>query len=585
MPVIGTAGHVDHGKSSLVLALTGTDPDRWAEEKERGLTIDLGFAHTQIDDIDVSFVDVPGHERFIANMLAGVVGVDCALLVIAADSGWMPQTEEHVRVLEAVGAARGVIALTRTDLVDEDTAEFAKLEISEELADSPLATWPIVPVSAKTHVGIDDLRTTLTEALRTVEPSSEVGFRMWVDRAFQIHGSGLVVTGTVLRGVLQRDDELEVVPGAARARVRGIQRHDDAVELVRAGERAAINITGVDIGEIGRGSMLSTPMTSMASHRVVLEWHPGRGFATPPERGAFHLHTGTADRPVRLRPLAQDLYLATADRPFPATIGDRVVIREAGRQTVVGGATIIDPTPPHRIQRDQLAAYAEPSLSAVDRLMKAHRSIDREELLRASGGREPDASLAVGGAYVEASAVGDLVDRIRDTVRGYHAEHPLRDGIPIAELTTRIAMDRPVVDHAIDSADDLRLIEGVAASIDHRPVLDADQERRWAESVELLEASFGVPRASSLPADSELLHAMLRRGDAIQVADDVVFTSRQIDQLVDGLRDFPEPFTVSEFGERFEMARRQSVPLLEWMDKQGFTRRTGDARTVRDLAD
>ena len=213
MPIVGTAGHVDHGKSSLVQALTGRDPDRWAEEKERGLTIDLGFAWADIGGIEFGFVDVPGHERFIKNMLAGVVSVDCALLVVAADSGWMPQTEEHVRVLDLLNATTGVIALTRTDLVDADTIELATLEIIEEVAGTSLADWKVVPVSALTGACLDDLRAVLRDIAAAIVPDTTGPFRMWVDRTFVIHGSGVVATGTVQRGTIAIDDGVQVQPG------------------------------------------------------------------------------------------------------------------------------------------------------------------------------------------------------------------------------------------------------------------------------------------------------------------------------------------------------------------------------------
>ena len=294
MPIVGTAGHVDHGKSTLVEALTGQDPDRWAEEKERGLTIDLGFAWTEIDGVEIGFVDVPGHERFIKNMLAGVVGVDCALLVVAADSGWMPQTEEHVRVLDLIGAPSGVIAVTRTDLVDDDTVELAMLEILEEVTGTGLEGWPIVPVSAITGTGIDALRSSLVAAVGGAEESEAAPFRMWADRVFSIHGSGVIATGTVQQGSLSVGMDVELQPLGVVSRVRGLHHHDAETDTVRSGQRAAVNLGGVEISEIGRGTLLARPGTSDSTNRMLVTAHPSRGFGEIPDRGAFHVHTGTA---------------------------------------------------------------------------------------------------------------------------------------------------------------------------------------------------------------------------------------------------------------------------------------------------
>ncbi|MFV1999470.1 MAG: selenocysteine-specific translation elongation factor, partial [Acidimicrobiia bacterium] len=229
MPIVATAGHVDHGKSTLVEALTGRDPDRWAEEKERGLTIDLGYAWTEIDGRSVGFVDVPGHERFIKNMLAGVGAVDCALLVVAADSGWMPQTEEHAAVLSLLETRNGVIAVTRIDLVDPDTTDLTILEILEEVENTPLASWPVVRVSSKTGEGIEDLKTEIGRRVG-IPGEPDKPFRMWIDRSFTIKGAGLVVTGSVSQGSVGADDVVQVLPDGITTRVRGVHRHDSKVD-------------------------------------------------------------------------------------------------------------------------------------------------------------------------------------------------------------------------------------------------------------------------------------------------------------------------------------------------------------------
>ena len=259
MPIIATAGHVDHGKSTLVEALTGRDPDRWAEEKERGLTIDLGFAWSELaTGAMVGFVDVPGHERFMKNMLAGVGAIDVALFVVAADEGWMPQSEEHLSVLDLLGVRHGVIALTRTDLVDADTVEIAELEVGDQVQGTSLAEWPIVPVSPVTGFGLDAVRSALVSQLESAGPPTNVGRpRMWVDRSFVIAGAGVVVTGTLTNGPLRRGDKLTLFPGNRPVRVRGLQSHEAEVDTAEPGTRTAINLSGVDRDLVARGALLT----------------------------------------------------------------------------------------------------------------------------------------------------------------------------------------------------------------------------------------------------------------------------------------------------------------------------------------
>ncbi|NHZ70903.1 MAG: selenocysteine-specific translation elongation factor, partial [Proteobacteria bacterium] len=340
MPIVATAGHVDHGKSTLVEALTGRDPDRWAEEKQRGLTIDLGFAWTDIGGEAVGFVDVPGHERFIKNMLAGVGAVDCALLVIAADSGWMPQTEEHAAVLSLLETPRGVIALTRTDLVDDDTIELATLEILDEIEGTALASWPIVAVSAITGRGLDEL----TEEIRvrvTGSPAGEGPFRMWIDRSFTIRGAGLVVTGSISQGSLSIDDSVEILPMGLTTRVRGIHRHDTPIAKVTRGDRAAINLVAGSAANVDRGHLLVAPGSATTTTRFLGLIHPARVFDEVPKRGGFHIHIGTADTSASIRRVpGTDGYIVTTAEPIPAAVGDRFILRDSGRRSVVGGGRV-----------------------------------------------------------------------------------------------------------------------------------------------------------------------------------------------------------------------------------------------------
>ena len=304
MPVVGTGGHVDHGKSTLVQALTGRDPDRWREEKERGLTIDLGFAWTELGGREVSFVDVPGHERFIKNMLAGTGGFDVALLVVAADEGWMPQSEEHLAVLDLLEIRHGVVAITKIDRADSDLVELAMLETEEQLAGTSLEAAPIMPVSAVTGEGLAELRTVLMQVLETAPVTSRGRTRLWIDRVFPVSGAGTVVTGTLVDGPLSVGDRVEVMPGAHPGRVRSLQAHETERTTVRPGTRTAAGIAGLDRRNVARGSMLGHPGEWMPSSRVLATVRTARYVNEPiSRRGAYQLHLGSGAWPVRLATL------------------------------------------------------------------------------------------------------------------------------------------------------------------------------------------------------------------------------------------------------------------------------------------
>ncbi|MCB1247009.1 MAG: selenocysteine-specific translation elongation factor [Acidimicrobiia bacterium] len=581
MPIVGTAGHVDHGKSTLVMALTGTDPDRWSEEKRRGLTIDLGFAAADIDGLTVGFVDVPGHERFIKNMLAGVTGVDCALLVVAADSGWMPQTEEHVRILDLVGAPTGVIAVTRADLVDDDTLELTMLEIGEEVEGTSLASWPVIPVSPVTGVGLDGIRRAIGTALAGVHHRDDEPYRLWVDRVFVIHGSGVVATGTVQRGSVAIDDEIELHPGGSIARVRGLHQHDRPVERITAGQRAAINLGGVTVDDLHRGTLLARPGTASVTRRFISTWRTGRGHDDLPSRGAYHVHSGTADTVASIRRVAEDLLLVSTETPIPVIAGDRFILRESGRQSVVGGGQVLDPAPLLTIDTAAIDAYRSPS-PYVDRILEAHGVVDAENLSRATGGATPADARRIGVRWVTESVLRDLSSTITPMVAAYHRDHPLRPGYPVPELADRVGVPPEVLTVALAGTTTLKVTDGAVADVEFSSTLSTDDEAAWDTVRAVLERSYAVPRVRDLGLDPELVRALIRRGDIVQVAPDLVFTATQLGDLEAHLTDLPDGFTVSGFGERFGTARRQSVPLLEWFDKRGITRREGDQRIVRN---
>ncbi len=588
MPIIGTAGHVDHGKSTLVMALTGRDPDRWKEEKDRGLTIDLGFAWADIGGTEFGFVDVPGHERFIKNMLAGVVAVDITLLVVAADSGWMPQTEEHVRVLDLLGASVGVIAVTRTDLVDQDTLDLAILEIAEEVVGTGLESWPIVAVSAVTGSGIDDLRDTISSIAATTFSDVDGVFRMWVDRSFVIHGSGVVVTGTVQRGSLTIDDAVEIQPYGLVTRVRGLHHHDAGVDAVHAGQRAAINLAGVNITQVKRGTLLAAPGTSQAATRMLIAPLHARGYDELPTRGSYHVHSGTADRTATVRSISPTVTSLIFSDALPAVVGDRVIIRESGRQAVVAGGTVIDPDPSRDATRDEIDALSDGVMGAdgpdavADALLESRGSSALEALARSTGGGIPSTPFVVGTTALSASFVELEASHAIEIVSEYHQEHPKRDGIANAELASRIGVDVHILARLVTDSPDLEGSNGVVRLASFSNALSGTDEAAWTAVRESLEKSFDVARASDLPLDRDITHSLLRRGDLVRIDADLVFTAHQIEELTSRIGELSDGFTVSEFKDHFGMARRQAIPLLEWFDKEGITRREGDGRLVRN---
>ena len=589
MPIIGTAGHVDHGKSTLVEALTGRDPDRWAEEKDRGLTIDLGFAWTRLGDTVVGFVDVPGHERFIKNMLAGVGGFDVALFVVASDEGWMPQSSEHLEVLDVLDVRHGVIALTRTDLADPDLVELSTGEVLEQVAGTVAADWPIVEVAAPTGHGLDDLVDALLSQLEAAGPSPDVGRpRLWVDRVFTISGAGVVVTGTLTGGTISTGDRLESFPGE-EIRIRGLQSHETAVDTALPGTRVAVNVVGADREDFERGTLLAAPGSIGMTRRFLTRLHTAPGVDTDiSDRGAYHLHIGTATVPVRIRIIAGDpdvVAILTARTPVPLAMGDRFVIRDTGRRLVAGGGIVLDPFPVKRPSPSDVRllsrAVGLDVTARADALIAVHGSIEAADLERSSGGGTPTGAVPVGSRYFSQDAFRDGGTSLHDTVASYHESYPLRPGLPKSEAASRMRAGAAFV-AALVAADPTLVDDGPTIRLTtFSPRLDAADEVSWERARALLAADLAVPRIADLDLEPEVMHALIRRGDLVRVRDDLVFLPEQIEGVTDRLSTLPERFTVAEFRDAFELSRKQAVPLLEWLDAEGWTRRRGDERTVR----
>lgn len=595
VPIVGTAGHVDHGKSTLVLALTGRDPDRWAEEKRRGLTIDLGFAWTELSPgVAVGFVDVPGHERFIKNMLAGIEGIDVALLVVAADEGWMPQSEEHLAVIDLLDIAQGVVALTRTDLVDAETAELAALEIEEELAGTSLESAPIIPTAAPMGTGLDAVKEALAQSLRSLgDPYGDQRMRLWVDRSFPISGAGTVATGTLLGGSISVGDEVAVYPGTATGRVRALQSHERSHDRLEPRRRAAVNLVGIDRSDVPRGTMLGAPDQWRSTNRALVRLRMVRGAAEAiGDRGAYHAHIGSAAVATRLRVVDStfDPYgtaLLTLETRLPLSAGDRIILRDVGRRSVIAGGTVLDPAPPRtRREAGQAAGLlSDPGLDAeqrASRLLEVRGRARIDDLFAWTGAIPADRP-AVDGEMFTRKATDGLVAGAESLVTEYHQANPLRPGRPKGDLAGSLGISIEQLDRLV-VADSAALVDRGAfvRHKNHSADLTEEQERSWRAARELLRRDgHAVPRAAQLGLDDELLHALLRDESLIKVADDLVYLPDQVKAIEAIVAGLPDEFTVADFRDAAGVTRRHAVPLLEWFDRRGLTQRTGDRRTVR----
>lgn len=588
MAVIGTAGHVDHGKSTLVRALTGRDPDRWREEKERGLTIDLGFAWSLLPDgRPVSFVDVPGHERFMKNMLAGIETIDVALFVVAADEGWMPQSEEHLAVLDLLGVDRGVVALTKCDRVDPDLVDLARLEIEEHVAATSLSGARIVAVSAQTGDGLDHLVTALTAAVDTLPPAPAGRPRLWIDRSFSVAGAGTVVTGTLGGGHVEVGDRMILFPGEREVRIRSLQSHETEVVRIEPRTRVALGLSGVDRSEVGRGAMLGVPGGFTVSDRFTAAVTPARYVEELTDRGAYHVHVGSGAWPARVRMLDEALALIELPEALPLVFGDRFILRESGRRLVVGGGAVIDLHPPRRAAAIRSTSLNVSQARSADEvaagLLESRGSYPVDRLAAETGGGRASAPVVDGVAFHPREIERLAVEAGRRVIAFQH-QNPLRPGMPAARLAGELGIGQGILTIVCTEAD-LIVESAHVHTPDHRAGLTDAQEADWAAAARLLEAAGvpALPRIPELGLDPEVIHTLVREGRVVKVSDEFVFLPAQIDSIVESLGRLEQPFTVAEFKDATGMSRKYAVPFLEWADgKGGLTVRMGDRRRLRE---
>ncbi|HEX4103316.1 MAG TPA: selenocysteine-specific translation elongation factor [Pseudonocardiaceae bacterium] len=579
MHVVATAGHVDHGKSTLVRALTGMEPDRWAEERRRGMTIDLGFAWTTLPTgVTVAFVDVPGHERFVPNMLAGVGPVPAVLFVVAADEGWMPQSAEHLEALHALNVRHGLLAVTRSDLMDP---ELAREEALEHLAGSTLGRVPAVCVSGVTGAGLDELRVALSKLVAALPtPDVDADIRLWVDRAFTIRGAGTVITGTLAGGTLRVGDELELTSGGRRVRVRGLQSLGAPVEAAPAVARVAVNLRGVPRESVHRGDALLTPAAWLASRTVDVRLSTGSATELP--RYAV-LHAGTAAVPVRIRPLGRDTARLGLAQPLPLRIGDRALLRDPGARRIPAGIIVLDVRPPVLRRRGASAARAA-ELAATDgvpdgRAELRRRGLMRSEELVAMGAQLPAEAAAVGGWLVDPALLEHRGEQLAAAVAEHAAENPLEPGMPleVARQVTEMP-DARLIELLLGSR--LTLTQGrvhIAGPVSGLP--DAVRSAIGALRAELAERPFAAPNAhrlGELGLGAKQLAAAVRAGELTKIANGIYLAPGADDDAIERLRALPTPFTLSQARQALDTTRRVTVPIMELLARRGLSRQLPD---------
>ncbi|WP_432491169.1 selenocysteine-specific translation elongation factor [Kineococcus auxinigenes] len=592
MHVVATAGHVDHGKSSLVRALTGTDPDRLAEEKRRGLTIDLGFAWAQVPGAGtVAFVDVPGHASFVPTTLAGVGPVPVALLVVAADGGWMPQSAEHLAALDALGVRHGLLVITRADLADPAGALAAA---REHLAGTTLGEVPAVACSAVTGAGLPELRSALAGVLAAVPvPAADAPVRLWVDRAFTVRGAGTVVTGTLGAGTLRSGDELDLATagGMRRVRVRGLQSLEQDVAEARGVARVAVNLRGVERGDVTRGDALLTPGWSVRTGVVDVRCPGGNAGADQepePLPARIVVHAGSAAVPARTRPLGTDgpdlLVRLQLAAPLPLVLGDRLLLRDPARHLVLGAGVVLDVRPPALRRRGAAAARAadlhglhgDPDELSELRRRRVVRGAD----LRAMGVDVRTAPVA-GDWHVAPGLLEQVAQRLAALVAEHAAADPLQPGLPVEEARRALALpDRALVQAALRPP--LRVVEGRVVAGAAAGELPPRVARAVAAVLDDLAARpFAAPdaeRLRELGLGRSELAAAVRAGRLERVAEGVVLAPGALRLAARELAGLPQPFTASQARGALGTSRRVALPLLQALDAARLTARDPDDR-------
>jgi selenocysteine-specific elongation factor len=603
--IVGTAGHIDHGKTALVKALTGIDADRLAEEKRRGITIDLGFAHLQLaPDIRVGFVDVPGHERFVRNMLAGAAGIDLVLFVISAAESIKPQTREHFEICRLLGVQHGVVALTKSDLVDPELLDLARLEADEFVRGSFLEDAPQIAVSSTTGAGLDDLSAALEAIGRKVQQKKASGwFRLPLDRAFTIRGFGTVVTGTLISGSVQPEQEVELYPVGRKLRVRGIQVYGAPAPRAHAGERTALNLPGIESSDIRRGMVLSEPGRFTAVTTLDCKLDLLASARPMKNRAPVHFHLGTMETEAGVRFLDGRSILEPGDSTWARIVlkeptlvfpGDRFIVRMISPVITIGGGVIADIST-HRYRSGENAAARLRPLTPERLVREREWGVSRGQLIAWTGLRELPAMPELESAGEWLIAKQQIVDARRklvDYCRGFHNAHSLLKGIPKPDLkaSTMPGASDEVFEHALSGAKELVQDADVVRLITHRVMLREDETlAREAIETSFARAGLAAPGVGEVlkssgvePARAKsILQMLLREGKLLRISNELVLDAAALTRLRAELSmKRGSRFSVPVFKEWTGVSRKYAIPLLEYLDRERVTRREGDERVL-----
>jgi selenocysteine-specific elongation factor len=627
--IVGTAGHIDHGKSTLVEALTGTHPDRLAEEKRRGITIDLGFAFLEENDVRLGFVDVPGHERFVSNMLAGAAGIDVLLLVIAADESIKPQTREHFDICRLLGVQRGVVALTKSDMVDTETLELVRLEAEEFLRGSFLEKAALVPVSAKTGAGLGDLKKALSAAAASASTKEASRyFRLPIDRAFAMKGFGSVVTGTLISGSVGPADEVELFPGGERLRVRGVQSGGKSVDRATPGQRTAVNLAGIEHTALKRGMVLAAPGKFRKTRRLDVRLELLSSSRKLKQGSRVHFHAGTAEtiaevvfhREKELPPGGSALANLKLQDEVLVLPGDRFIVRQFSPVMTIGGGVVLDPLARRPMLRDAGRAgfletlergNQEEILAAMTD--RALLGIGHEEIVARTGWTEKEIQVVLEKfrgtgrvrivsteplVLVSGGLFEDVRHRIIEKVGRFQKENPLMPGIPREDLraslgkrvrseTLRAALEELVAQKKLDTPGEL--VKRAGSEIALLP-----EEAKAKEQIEaaFATASLAVPSVKEVLAKltveakraEKLLQILLREKNLIRVSPELIFHRQALAQLKQQLAAYKKEkgdrISVPAFKELTGITRKYAIPLLEYLDREHVTRRAGEERVI-----
>ena len=625
--IIGTAGHVDHGKSTLIEAITGTHPDRLQEEREREMSIVLGFDSFQLPDGKaISVVDVPGHRDFIENMLSGIGSIDACLLVIAADEGVMPQTREHLDILHLLEVTRGVVALTKTDLVDDpDWLDLVEIEIHELLSKTALSDAPVVRVSAKDKAGIDDLLTILGEVLEDQPPRPDLGRpRLSVDRVFLMPGFGSVVTGTLLDGTFHVGDEIFLLPGGIKGRIRGLQNHGQDVEKIGPGNRVAVNISGIDQGDIKRGDMITLPGTYETTRRMDVQFQHLEDLDKPIQHDQeVKLFLGADETTGRVRLLGQDLLLPGSqgwlqleiEEPVVAVRDDRYILRRPSPSETLGGGVILDPHPRRRYKRfdDQVLERLE-TLAGGDPKDVLVQTLYREgvmfwrDLTSRSGLDDGQAAeileeLTDEGVIITFGKKGSkekrvtlqeawkkIISGLDQHIKNYHQQYPIKPGMPLEELKSQSGLEDDVFREAVEQLIKTGMVvqSGPFIHMHNFVVSFSDSQEKLIQG--LMDQFSANPTQPPSVADSkaavgeDLYQALVALKRLRQISPEVVFSPDAYQKMVETLKDQlhkNETITVAQARDIFGSTRKYMLAFLEHLDSEGITLREGDVRKLK----